>query len=482
MRSAYLATWLLVAITVAEVAAQTESSDFSRIGFASFLTTVVSDYQSAGVNPANLGFIPQEEIYMLSEPLKPGKAVRKRQLAFSIAEGGFALHSDALNRQGLTDLITQTSSGSFTDADQIRVARDFADRGLRFSVDMLVAGISYQDTWGGLAATWRERISGTFVFNEAASRVAFQGRRFDYFDSLAVNFNGDTVAYAKNPKRFSELFAGTELSTVWFREFGLSYGVQVLRIGEVRAHVGAGVKLLQGFAYLDARVDNGQLRAQSSITPAFGIDYGKATSPSFIPGNAFVPVGDGIGVDVGITVTSPGFSFAVSVIDIGAIQWNGNVFTARDTILNGLTSTGFRSFNFFNEAQGVTGEGNFFSWDGLASATTALPTRLRLGTSYRYNSRLTFGADAVFPVNTVAGSLGEPLVSAGLDWFPAPWMKLGMGLGTGGNMGFFAPASIMFSVLDNHWELGVSSRDLITFVISDRPIVSAVLGTMRWRF
>ena len=185
---------------------------------------------------------------------------------------------------------------------------------------------------------------------------------------------------------------------------------------------------------------------------------------------------------MGITVTSPGFSFAVSVIDIGAIQWNGNVFTARDTILNGLTSTGFRSFNFFNEAQGVTGEGNFFSWDGLASATTALPTRLRLGTSYRYNSRLTFGADAIFPVNTVAGSLGEPLVSAGLDWFPVTWLKLGMGLGTGGNMGLFAPASIMFSLLDNHWEIGVSSRDLITFVISDRPIVSAVLGTMRWRF
>ena len=40
----------------------------------------------------------------------------------------------------------------------------------------------------------------------------------------------------------------------------------------------------------------------------------------------------------------------------------------------------------------------------------------------------------------------------------------------------------MFSLLDNHWEIGVSSRDLITFVISDRPIVSAVLGTMRWRF
>ncbi len=464
--------------------AQTEASDYSRIGFAGFLTSTVTDYQSVGINPANLGFIPRTEIFDLSAPLEPGIEIKKRSIAVSLLEGGVSLHSDALDRSGLLDMITQTSSGSFTEEDKRNAARAFMDNGVRFSIDLIALGASYQsDSWGGIAITWRERISGTYLFNESASRLAFEGRYFDYFDSSYVNFDGDTVGYATNPQPYSQLFDGTRLSTLWFRELGVSYGVKAFTINdEVNVHLGIGGKYLMGYAYVDASVVNGALVARSAISPLFGISYGKATTPSFIPGSEFEPVGTGWSLDLGTTVTWDRLSVGLSVIDLGRIIWNGNVFQAKDTVLNGLSSTGFESYNIFEEAPKITGEGAFFSWDGLNQASSDLPTRMRFGASWDWNTRWTFGLDAIFPFNSAAGALGEPLVTAGADWRPETWLKVGFGIGGGGNMGVFLPVSVLFSVFNNRWEMGLASRDLITYVVSDRPILSMVFGVARLRF
>ena len=465
------------------VQAQTEASDFSRIGFAGFMTTTVSDYQCVGINPANLGFQPQPEIFDLSTPMEPGVEIRKRPLAISLLEGGVTLHSDALDRSGLLDMITQTSSGSFSEEDKRVAAEAFIDNAVRFSADFITIGASYQsDTWGGIAATMRERIAGTYLFNEAASRLAFEGRYFDYFDSIAVTANGDTVGLSTDPKTYSELFDGTRLSTVWFREIGLSYGLKIATIKEVDVYVGIAGKYLMGFAYIDATVSGGALQARSSLTPAFGISYGKATTPSFRPGTDFEPVGIGWSMDVGFTLNYEDFAFSASVVDLGKIIWDGNVFVAKDTILNGMSSTGFDSYNFFEESSQITGDGNYFRWEGLQEAESDIPSRVRIGGSYNYNTHWRFGFDAIFPVNEAAGASGEPLVSVGADWRPLPWLRAGFGMGGGGNMGFFMPVSVLFAVLDGTWELGLASRDVVTYVISDRPVLSLVMGVARIRF
>ncbi len=462
--------------------AQTEASDYSRIGFAGFLTTTVSDYQSVGINPANLGFRPQPEVFDLSTPMEPGLEIRKRPISISLLEGGISLHSDALDRSGLFDMITQTSSGSFTPEDKARAAEAFIDKAVRFSVDLITLGVSYQsDNWGGVAVTVRERMSGTYLFSEGASRLAFEGRHYSYFDSSDVNFFGDTVGISTDPKTYSELFDGTRISTLWFREIGLSYGLKVADFEEVQIYAGAGGKYLLGYAFLDARVTNGQLQARSSISPLFGVSYGKAVTPSAISGDEFVPVGTGWSMDFGLTVRYNDFSFAASVVDIGEILWDGNVYQAEDTILNGMTSEGFNSYNLFEEAPKITGEGNYFRWGGLVESTSRLPARVRLGSSWQWNKNWRFGFDAIFPVNSEAGSLDEPIVSVGADWRPLPWLRAGFGMGGGGNMGLFMPVSVLFSVLDGVWELGISSRDVLTYVLTSRPVLSVVVGVARIR-
>ncbi len=462
--------------------AQTEAADFSRIGYAGYLTTTASDYQCVGINPANLGFIPQRDVFQLSNPMEYGIFRSEKKWTISAAEGGVSIHSDALNRTALFDMITQTTSGTFTQDDKVRAATAFADKGVRFSVDLIALGIAHQSgSWGGIALTIRERLSGTFRFNEEAARLAFEGRYFDYFDSLAVNYNGDTVGYSTNPRMFSDLFDNTRLAMIWYRELGCSYGLQVIGTDAFSINIGAGIKYLLGYALIDANVERGNLRARSSLSPGFGISYGKARSSSTIEGNDFRPVGSGWSMDLGITLRYESFALGVSAIDIGRMFWDGNVWIARDTILNGMSSTGFSSYNIFEEAPKITGEGNYFKWDGASLATSNLPARLRVGGSYQYTSRWRFGADVLFPLNTSAGALGEPIVSVGADWRPLVWLNCGAGLGWGGNMGMFLPISVMFSVFGGTWEMGISSRDIFTFLVSDRPIVSVVVGVARIR-
>ncbi len=463
--------------------AQTEASDFARIGFAAFLTPVVSDYQCVGINPANLGFVPKVDVFVLATPLGSGVERVRRPWSFTVIEGGGTAHSDALPRSGLINALFNNGSIEFTLADKRRAAADFAGKGIRFSVDLFSVAAAFQtDQFGGLALTARERAMGTFRFNEAAAALAFEGRYYSYFDSLSTNFRGDTIGFATKPKVFSELFKGTRLALSWFRELGISYGLGIHKTEEIDVFVGAGLKYMLGYAYLDAVVEDGQLQAYTALSPFFGISYGKATTPSFIPGNAFQSIGDGWGLDLGMTVRVDKFTFAASVVDLGAMRYDGNVFVAKDTILNGLSSTGFNSYNIFEEAPKITGEGNYFKWDGLETATSELPSRVRAGISYAHTYRWRFGVDVVAPLNQAAGSLGEPLVSLGADWRPTPWLRIGTGIGGGGNMGVFLPVSVLFSVFGGFWEFGISSRDIITFVTVDRPIVSLTIGLARIRF
>ena len=453
------------------------------MGFGAFTSPVVTDYQCVSINPANLGFQPKTEVYKLSTPLSTGITRKRRGWSVGIGETAFSIHSDALARPDMMDALTQTTSTTFTRAEQLEAAEAFANKGIRFSVDALALGVAYQSqSWGGIAFTVREKVSGSFLFNESAAKLAFQGRYFDYFDSVNVNWRGDTVGYARNPKRFSELFDGTRLGMTWYREAAISYGLQVINTPTFKLFTGVSGKYLTGYAYLDAEVRQGALVARSALSPLFAIDYGKATSPSFIDGNTFLSVGRGYGIDFGLTAQiGTEWTVSASVIDIGNIRWDGNVFQAKDTILNGLSSEGFASYNIFEEAPKITGEGKFFLWGGLTDVTATLPTRTRLGVAWTYSPRWRVGIDAVIPGNAVAGALGQPIVSGGVDYTPFSWLRLGTGIGGGGNMGTFIPVSATFFLFGGLLETGIASRDVITFFTQQRPVISAVIGVVRIR-
>ncbi len=475
---------LMLLISWDRAFAQSEASDFARIGHAGFLSTVVTDYQCVGINPANLGFVPTRDVYSFSTPLSSGSERSRKTFAVSLGEGGASIRSDALSKSGMIDILLQRGTAvKFSEADKVAAAKAFSGKGLRFNLDIMPFAFAYQhESIGGFALSVRERVNGTFVLNEQAAKLMFQGRHSDYFDSTALNWRGDTIGYARSPQKFSKLFDGTILSMSWLREFAISYGIQVFEDSSTSIYVGVAPKFLQSYAYLEARVAAGDLLAQSALSPYFAINYGKATTPSAITGTALVPIGEGYGLDAGVTVKYQDWTFSGSIIDIGSVTYNGNVFAAGDTVLNGLGSEGFDSYNLFEEAPKITGEGQYFRWEGLMSAKSELPMRLRFGTSWQQSKRWSYGVDCIIALNDVAGALRQTLISSGVDYRPKDWLNIGLGLAHGANMGLTMPTSIMFSIMNGRWQLGISTLDLTSLFSNVNPVVSGIIGVARIRW
>jgi hypothetical protein len=474
---------MILQLHLQPVQAQTEIADYGRVGYAAFLTSTVTDYQCVSINPANLGFAPVTDVFAASTPIDAGVERSRRSFAVGIAQGGVSIRSDALNKTRLLDLLYQRGSATkFTPEDQLQAASEFAGKGVRFNIDMLVFGLSYQSKrFGGFALTVRERANATFRLNEGASQIIFQGRRAEYFDSSYTNWRGDTIGVSRSPKPFSQLFEGTRLSLSWMREWGLSYGVPVWIDGTSRINLGVTGKFLQPYAYLDANATGTDFIAHSALSPWFGINYGNARTPSQIEGNAFVPIGNGYAGDIGVSYQSPTLSVGISVIDIGSVTYNGNVYSAADTIVNGLGTTGFGSYNLFEEAPKITGEGNYFVWNGLMTTTSRLPTRLRVGSNYRFMNRFEIGVDFTLPIADVGTNTQNVIATAGLNFRPFPWLTLATGIGSGDGMEVFIPGSICLSLFGGTWEVGVSSIDISTLFTDRLPVVSANVGFLRFR-
>jgi hypothetical protein len=57
-----------------------------------------------------------------------------------------------------------------------------------------------------------------------------------------------------------------------------------------------------------------------------------------------------------------------------------------------------------------------------------------------------------------------------------------MGLAHGANMGVTMPTSVMFSIFNNRWQIGVSTLDVRSLVSDSNPVLSAVFGVARIRW
>ncbi len=468
--------------------AQSEMNDFSRVGQSAIGSTLVSDYQCLGVNPANLGFIPSSTEFRATSPIDGGLTRERRHLSFTVAEVGAAVNSDAMGSTDLIDAMFNVNAQNFNQAQKVQAALRFSGKGVYMNADLISFGAAYQTEYsGGFALQVRDRISGEFVLNSFAAQFAFLGRKAPYFDSSYVESWSptDTIGVARHPKLYSQLFDSTRISMSWTREYSFGYGKDIFYSDRFQMYAGLSVKYIQGFALLNSYIDDQKnLVAYSSISPLFNINYGKSVTPSHIDGSGLLPVGSGYGVDVGITmVFRRRYRLSLSVVDIGSIRWKGNVYSAQDYVMNGVSSTGFNSYNLFTEAQKITGDGGYFKWAGLQEVTTTLPARVRIGGSYEYGRLRYGGIDIEIPaVSKFPGNLSTVFISGGLNHGINEWIAVQGGLCFGGSMGFNMPVGVMFSVFDGVWEFGISTRDLLTYVFDKNPTVgwSVALARIRW--
>ncbi|UKN02678.1 DUF5723 family protein [Paracrocinitomix mangrovi] len=465
-------------------------------------STFVSDYHCLGINPANLGWRPYDQ----------------KSVTMGTSEFGISFYSESLAKQDLRDnlwgIVVNKSLDSLTREDKIAAAKGFASD-FAFNWDYNMFGIAYQnEKFGGIAFSLRSRATWASSFSSTFSETLFRGKFSSQFDSLSY-FNGvDTtmVANYENmspdsaqnvlsgsasiPLNISDFVGDSYLRLSVNREFHLGYGRKLFGKDSTFAlYAGVGAKYIQGIAMMQLQGDSasGTYTMISSFSPGFDIDYGTAAigNPSALVGQAQniwrSPVGYGFGFDFGVRASILGkLHLAASVTNIGSMKYTGNVYEGKDTLVVNYSASGLEDMNISNSIPELLEESGLFELKGIEETTIKLPGQVRFGASLELGKIAHVGVDLVAPFDkTLPGSVngfawgmgGDVIIPAGKSQ-----IFIMAGLTGGGGYDLQLPVGINFVLGEGAYEVGVASRDAVTFFAKNTPTISAAFGFARVRF
>lgn len=444
---------------ITNLQAQNELSNFSATGRGGVVNTFATDYQAIGINPANLGI--------------PGNTF----VSFSIAEIGAGVSSQSLTRKQLAKFLSGVNE-PMTQQEKLEFAAAFNnENALNANVDATSFAISVKlPTEGGFAFSHRYRLAGHIGLNQTFAEILFLGQNAPIYKNFDI----------LNPPNVSEVFDKTKLQLSWLSEFNLAYGRTLVETLGNGLYGGVGYKYIKGIGILDLVIEDGTVRAYSSLSPAFNVNYGNLTSlPTFNyqgDKSGLAAVGTGHGFDIGLAIDiNEKTKAGLSVTDLGFMEWEGNLITAFDQPLQLVTSNGISTFNLFEQIPQFTGSGDesLLSYEAEQKRKTKLPARLRAGAGLKLGEKFEGGLDVTLPLNDVAGNIPGAFVGAGIDFKPVPVVRISTGLTGGAGHGFNIPLG--FTLVTPIYEAGIATRDITGFIVKENPYFSFAFGFLRFK-
>ena len=492
MKKLLLLLSLLIASTY-NVFGQAEGSVVSATARAGVATTFVTDYQSIGINPGNLGLRSKYET---------------KHVTFGLLELNASVFAKGVTKQQMNDFIF--NGNTLSPNTQTLAANLFAGKNMSASVDLMLLGIAFQyDKLGGLAFSVNDVMRGNGNLSQNFTNFAFSGAlSTQYFDKLRTNNggapvsndpskyafyetpaggNGINAGLSSNGVSLGQIFKGTSVKTHYYRTFNVAYGKEVFRNDVFNVSAGVGLKYVMGYYYMDIQSKNGILQGNvadnpllSSVSNAFNLPQ-KSNGWNFIS-----PQGQGFGFDIGATAEIyEKIKIGVSLVNVGGIKYTKNTYEVKDTTIYELkfdqaTADGFNKTVFWKEGK---------------SFTAKLPTTLRFGGSISLlEKRIEVGADIIVPLNKAAGNINTAIFAVGGDFYLKRWIKLSSGASIGGNYantidGYSTHVCIPlgFTLIageNGGWEFSMSTRDIVSLIdINGKsPLYSAGLCMFRFRF
>jgi len=522
----HLLIFFFLLLTSWGVWAQAERSAFSATGRGGVATTFVTDYQCIGINPANLGF---------------SKSFRDPKFTLGMLESSMSFYSGALSRKNIFGVVFgNASENTFNYTDKTAAANNFANKDNSLNADLMLMGFSVRlpkRRMGSIAFSIQDGIQLYLRLNQTASEIAFlgsnapyfpyvqRGDRFNYLQNPR-NINPDKIAFypvnglseddqtavfrgsyldSTNAKRYGEIMNGSRISSSWFREYNVSYGLPLFSSYNFTLLGGVGFRYLSGIVYIDLQAEGNQLtRSSLSISQSYGFSLGESSDgrPSApklsVPSTNIMerfllpkPVGQGYGIDIGITaIIKRNLYVGAALTNYGKMIWQGNLVQVTDGKLVEFQGTGFNNYNFFGADQGAlqfAGDKSPLKWaGGVSREVIELPSTFRLGASYEYYKTVHAGVDIIVPRNNIAGNLNKPLVGIGFDVRPVKMFRLSSGANFGGNNGNKINFPIGFTYLSRKgfYEAGIATRDVTTYILDfgTGSTLSFSGGFLRFKF
>ena len=471
---------------------QYETSSFTLTGLGA-TTPFARDYQSLSVNPANLD-------------LETGYEQKKTLGLFDFTS---SLYTELLNKQQMIDGLTGKSKKKpLTYEEQVAKVDELTLKPTAIDADFLAFGVSIRtEKMGAFAFAMRERFDFYSRIDRTLTELLWMGNQSSYFDSLIVQTASGIDSAIVRPDNFDpnqynilsafissaqalssrQLIGNTAIGFTWMREFNFGYGKRLIKTKDFEFHGGISAKYLMGQGIVE--LDGEQRTAFSSLSPFLSSDYNLTdaaiANPSALTPDApnFKPVGQGFGLDVGGTfILKEHFIINASINDIGEMRWNGNVYELGDENVTEFDNTGIETLDPAELLNPFDILGSLLLWRGEESRTTRLNTTSRFGIGFEKLQKLRIGFDVIAPMNENRANMQQAAINAGIEFTPWPWLHLQTGFSDGGNYGRRMPAGIYFTAREGGYEMGVATRDVLTFFDDDNPTISMALGFLRFRF
>ena len=471
--------------------AQIENAAYNATGRAGVGTTMLTDYQALGVNPANIAI----------------RYAETKNFTVGLFEGTGSVFLQGVKA---SDVRTYIQSGQNSDSlnyfQRLEGARKFSGKTFGANVDFMPVGIAYNnDKIGSFAFNVKTSFRYFMDFNLNFTQFAFSSATATNLFPQLITGNQDTVAndpdqyqnyvnnkggikagYNKKGLSLGNILDNSKYKFHWTTEYALGYGRKLFSLDEQHAlYIGGAVKYVQGYGYVDISAKNGRISGVASYMPSLTQLDSLLKIKSGNQTNNFKSVGQGIGFDIGVTAELfHDIRVGASVVNIGSITYRDNVYNVSDTV--------FYSVAYNSDFLG--GFDKIVKWEKRGSVVVPLATQLRIGASAMFaEKRIQVGVDYVQPLNTAAGNYNTAVWAVGGDFFVLRWLRLSTGASIGGNIasvsqGYNTRMAIPFGIgivlgEDGGFEMGIATRDVSTYFIGQSsPLYSAAIGLVRFRF
>ncbi|MBC7450559.1 MAG: hypothetical protein H7259_03625 [Cytophagales bacterium] len=469
---------------------QAEGSVVSATGRGGVATTIVTDYHSIGINPANLGFRSKYET---------------KHITFGLLEANASAFVRGVTPQQMNEFIF--SSNPLSPANQATAASLFKGSNMTVNADVMIAGFSFQsDKLGGLAFSINDVARGYGGLSSNFTNMAFSGAlSTEYFKNLQTQnggvvpndparydqytndpaYGGITAGIASTPITLGRVMNGTNIKSTYFRTFNAAYGREVFRNDILNITAGIGIKYVLGYYYMNMYSDGTTLRGNVAQNTLFSGVSSTLNVPNQGNGGSVVsPSGQGFGVDLGVTGTLyEKLKFGISIVNIGGIKYTKDVYDVKDTSFITLAYNK-ETLDAFNQT---------VYWKNGSSFNAKLPTMFRIGGSYAlFDNKVEIGVDIVVPMNHDAGNINKTLYAAGGDVYLKRWFKLSSGFSIGGNYAnsiytYKTHVSIPFGMTfiageNGAWEASLATRDIVSLIDINGTSPLYSLGICAFRF
>ncbi len=477
---------------------QTQSVAFSHIG-KGVTTPFVTDYHTLGINVSNLGI---------------GTGYDKKKFTMGSSEFGFGMYSDSLDAKKLRSLtktiigaVRNKSTAGVNFQQQAEAAAVYAQAGIAMYADYNWGGISfYTKKFGGIAFNVRESYSWYSKMNQQTTDIVFRGRISQFFDSVTVNINNVQTTVANNPNmaqdslaavvsgkisvplNLSQLTNGTEIKMQWNRSYNFGYGRRLFGKDSVfEVFAGIGGRIISSMAMFDMESNGNGLTMYTSINPTFGINVGNISGSNILAsaGGGLPPaVGNGYGIDFAGTVSFFGkLRLTAAVNNIGKVTYKRNVYKVSDTLFGEFTLAGLSTDNITKTMEQLLRQGGILNLVGQDKYELANAADIRFGAAFEPIKEIKLGLDIVAPFDrNNPGAIQNPIISFGAEIRPIPFIALNVGYFGGGLYKNNIPCGITFIGRNGSYEVGVASRDALSFFTQESNSVSFAMGFARFRF